>query len=528
MSADVIIVGAGAAGTFAAFQLRGRRVLLLDVGYRAGGDALSGNFYDLRKDHATDRSRLFEDLVGSSFESLHNVFHPYLSPKLKGPRMRFVTRGGETLSPVSGHNFDATMSFAAGGLANAWGAGLYRFTARDLADFPIDPQDLAPYYDAITAKIGISGTDDDLSQFFGPARGLQPPLDMDSGGRALLRRYAGRREALNRRGLYIGRPRLAVLTREHDGRHAYRYEGLEFFRAGDPAVYTPTYTLDEMVGCGEIAYRGGVLVERYVESDAAITVAARDCASGTALSFTCKRLILAAGALNTAKLVLRSNDDHSSTLPLLDNNISYIPLLDPWRIGGALDRATYPAAMLNAVYTGEDPPGPIQMSLYGLTGTLRSDYLFDFPLSVRGNIAAAKYLTPALVLVQLFYPDAPASDNYLRLTSDGRLELRYASKQMGVVEASLLAQFKRLGYLGSPRLCRYLTPGNSFHYAGALPMTATPGGRYQTDRGGRLSGTRGVYVADAANFPVLPSKNHSFTIMANAMRIAEHVGRTLA
>jgi hypothetical protein len=44
---------------------------------------------------------------------------------------------------------------------------------------------------------------------------------------------------------------------------------------------------------------------------------------------------------------------------------------------------------------------------------------------------------------------------------------------------------------------------------------------------GRLAGTRGVYVADAATLPALPSKNHSFTLMANAMRIAEHVGRTL-
>ena len=35
-----------------------------------------------------------------------------------------------------------------------------------------------------------------------------------------------------------------MLTRDHDGRRAYRYEALEFFRPNDPAVYTPTYTLD--------------------------------------------------------------------------------------------------------------------------------------------------------------------------------------------------------------------------------------------------------------------------------------------
>jgi choline dehydrogenase-like flavoprotein len=527
VSPDVIIVGSGAAGTFAALQLRGQRVLVLDVGHRASASTLSGKFYDLRKNHGADRTALFEDLIGSGFESLHNVFHPYLSPKLKAPRMRFVTRDAATLSPIIGHNFDALTSFAAGGLANAWGAGLYRFTAQDLSGFPIGARDLETYYDAITAKIGISGADDDLSRFFGPARGLQPPVEIDSSGRALLRRYGRRREALNRRGLYVGRPRLAVLTQDHGSRHAYRYDALEFFRPNNPAVYTPAYTLDEMVRCEEITYQPGVLVERYAETDAGITVTARDWPAGTARSFSCKRLILAAGALNTAKIALSSNRDHATTLPLLDNNVSYIPLLDPWRIGAALEKEIYPAAMLNAVYSGEAWPTIVQMTLYVVTGTLRSDYLFDFPLSARGNIAAAKYLTPALVLAQLFYPDVATPTNGIRLSPGGELELRYVSKEMGALEAHLLRLFRKLGYLGSTRLCKYLTPGNSFHYAGALPMRAAPT-RYQTDRNGLLFGTRGVYVADAANFSALPSKNHTFTMMANAMRIADHVGRTLA
>jgi choline dehydrogenase-like flavoprotein len=527
VSADVIIVGSGATGTFAAFQLRRRRVLVLDVGHRADEGGLDGNFFDLRKNDGTDPAALFDELIGPGFESLHNVFHPYLSPKLKAPRMGFVTRDATSLSPVIGHNFEAVMSFAAGGLANAWGAGLYRFTTSDLSEFPIAPGDLEPYYDAITAKVGLSGTDDDLSRFFGPARGLQPPVKIDGSGRALLKRYARQRGALNRRGLYIGRPRLAVLTRDHDGRLAYRYEALEFFRPNNPAVYTPAYTLDEMVRRGEIAYQGGVLVERYVQTDEGITVMARDRNGGGARTFACRRLILAAGTLNTAKLVLRSNDDHVATLPLLDNNVSYIPLLDPWRIGAPLEKEIYPAAMLNGVYEGEECPTTIQMTLYGVAGTLRSDYLFDFPLSVRGNIAAAKYLTPALVLLQVFYPDAPTATNSIRLSPSGALELRYTSKPRGAIEARLLRLFRTLGYLGSMRLCRYLTPGNSFHYAGALPMKAVPTSRYQTDRWGRLSGTRGVYVADAANFSALPSKNHSFTMMANAMRVAEDAGRSL-
>jgi choline dehydrogenase-like flavoprotein len=526
-SAGVIIVGAGAAGTFAALQLRRRGVLVLDVGHTPPKRELSQNFYDLRKASAANGTTLFAELIGEEFESLHNVFHPYLSPKLKAPRMRFVTRNAESLSPVVAHNFNPAMSFAAGGLANAWGAGLYRFTTRDLAGFPIALADLEPYYDVITAKVGISGTDDDLSPFFGSTHGLQPALKIDANGETILRRYTRRREVLNRRGLFLGRPRLAVLTQEHDGRPPYRYEALEFFQPGNPAVYTPAYTLDELVQRQEISYEPGLLVERYSESGTAVTVIARECMSGARRTFTCRRLILAAGALNTAKIVLQSNDDHATRLPLLDNQVSYIPLLDALRIGAALEKEIYPGAVLNAVYSGDLSPNVIQMTLYGMAGTLRSDYLFDFPLSARGNIVAAKYLTPAMTIAQLFYPDAPTPTNYLRLSEDGQLELRYLSKRSGALEGHLLQLFRHMGYLGSKRLCKYLTPGNSFHYAGALPMTALPHGPYQTDRDGLLAGTQGVYVADAANFCALTSKNHTFTIMANAMRIAEGVGRTL-
>src|SRR5262249_48773917 len=197
------------------------------------------------------------------------------------------------------------------------------------------------------------------------------------------------------------------------------------------------------------------------------------------------------------------------------------PVADPGGMGPALDKSFYAPAMLTAVYAGEHCPTPVHMTLHAVAGTLRSDYLFDFPLSARGNIAAAKYLTPALLLVQLSYPDAPTPTNYLRLRPDDRLELGYASKPAGPLESPVGALVRKLGYVGAHRFARRLTPGSSCRYAGALPMTATPSGRYQTDPHGLLSGTHGVYVADAATFPVLRSKSHSLTMMANAMRIAD-------
>jgi paromamine 6'-oxidase/6'''-hydroxyneomycin C oxidase/2'-deamino-2'-hydroxyparomamine 6'-oxidase len=65
--------------------------------------------------------------------------------------------------------------------------------------------------------------------------------------------------------------------------------------------------------------------------------------------------------------------------------------------------------------------------------------------------------------------------------------------------------------------------GASVHYAGTLPMSsasATSG--HSTDANGRSHRYENLFIADGATFPFLPAKNITFTLMANAVRIAEN------
>src|SRR4051812_23490254 len=121
---DFIVVGSGPAGTFASYGLRGTNTLVLDVGHRAGETELHPKLYDVKRSGKLAAHLL----LGDNLESLHNIFHEYLSPKLKGPLMRFITRDSQKLTPVMSENFYSIISLAQGGLANAWGAGVYEFT----------------------------------------------------------------------------------------------------------------------------------------------------------------------------------------------------------------------------------------------------------------------------------------------------------------------------------------------------------------------------------------------------------------
>ena len=52
-------------------------------------------------------------------------------------------------------------------------------------------------------------------------------------------------------------------------------------------------------------------------------------------------------------------------------------------------------------------------------------------------------------------------------------------------------------------------------------MNENPSNKFSTHPNGLLNSSRHVYIGDSANFPELPAKNLTFTIMANAMRTKE-------
>ena len=524
-SYEIIIVGSGPAGVAAGLELQDRNVAVLDAGFEAPEPPqdLRQNLYDLKRSNE-DLSKL---LLGEQFESLHNVVSPYLSPKLKSPLVRFVTQSSRQLCPVDSPGFDEVLSFAAGGLSNVWGAGVYRFNDKELEDFPIAASDLNPFYDRLTSEIGICGCDDDLTPFFGSTRGLMPPVELDQLSEGLLKQYSKNKRRFSRTGIYIGKPRVALLTKELNERSAYDYNGLEFFKPNGPAVYNSSHTLRELRKRPNINYRSGFLVERFEETPEGVKVFAKNIHTNAIEEFVGNKLVLAAGTISTSKIVLSSYSDYDTRLPLLDNAVSYIPFLAPRFIGAPQENRFFSGVQLNVVYRKHEDDTPIQGSFYGVMGLLRSDLMLDLPLSVKGNLTAAKYLTPGLGVLYLLYPDYPDPNNYLRLTSSGELELRYEQKSRGRIEKEFISAFWRLGYFSLPALCKYPAPGNSFHYAGTLPMMTDGNGKYVTSVKGLLSGTKHVYVVDGANFCSLPSKNHTFTIMANSMRIAHHLKRKL-
>ena len=501
---------------------------MLDCGFEANGQT---SVPDQSRVEALRDSKqdLFPLLVGEQFEGTALIGgRSTMSPKLKSPRMRFITKDWEKLSPVESQGFDTQMSFAMGGLANAWGAGVYRFNDKDFDGFPLRSVDLDPFYNRLTQEIGVSGSvGDDLTPFFGSTADLQPPLRLNRGPNLIYQSYKKQREHFRKRGFYIGRSRVAVLTQRFGERDPYHYRNLEFFTPNDSSIYSPAITIRKLIKQSRITYRGGVIVERFNEHAEGVTVDALNLRTRLIERFTAKRLIIAAGCLNSAKIVLASSTGNRPALPLLDNLISYVPLINPSLVGLRSERRCFGMVQLNILYAGTKSNEVIQGSLYDLSGPLKSDFLFDFPLSFKGSLLVSKLVTPAVCLIQFFYPDDPSRENSVSLDSSGRLIIKYAARKLGVIEREALTAFRKIGWYGLPQLCKYPRAGNSYHYAGSLPMRNNPG-PFETFPTGQLMGSPRTYVVDSSVFTRLPSKNLTFTAMANAMRIATDISASLA
>lgn len=517
---DFLVIGSGPAGAAAALALRGSDCVVIDPGFVPEQKTrLCGDLFALRQSNED----LFSELIGDDFEALYNLHNPPMSLKLKAPAMRYIVRQQEELCPVQPGNFEATVSFAMGGLANAWGAGVYRFSPDDLSAFPIDASALKAYYDEIGAIMGIAGANDDLAPWFGADEmAMLPPVRLSQYFQDLLRAYARRREWVNAQGIYLGRSRLAVLTQPYRGRPAYAYDNLDFFQPWNPSVYNPAFTVKDLADSNLIKYESGLLATSWREHEDHVEVAVRALRSQTTHTLRARHVIVAAGAINSARLALVSRGDLVTRLPIMDNAITAIPIVRPGRIGVARDPLDSPIGQVNMIYSGVGSKEPVQATLYGTSGPMRSDVLLNFPLPLQSSLQCAKLLTPALAFVMLFYPDAPTNSNYLRLTDAGALWITHDGPKRGEVERRVIRAFRGLGYLSSKRICQFPRIGAGLHYAGCLPMKAQPG-PYETNPHGLLFGSRRLYFVDGAVFPKLPAKNLTYTIMANAMRVATNL-----
>lgn len=530
---EVTIVGSGASAVHFALSVlqKGYAVTMLDVGYDKPETVNPQDTLNGLKQNLADPVDYF---LGKKFEAL---IMPDAEKEYYGipPSKSYVFKSPENFQERSS-GFEPLFSFARGGLAEAWTGGAYAYNDEELADFPFRYADIEPFYSEIAKRIGVLGARDDLARFHPWHDNLLPPLEFDEHAALLYSGYEKRKELLQKKySCFLGRSRLAVLSRDHGGRAACDYTGRCMWGCPSDSLYVPSLTLNACMAFPAFTYVPGMLVThfRYGAANRIETVVAYDLERKRNREFPVQRLVLAAGTLGTAKIFLNSihwRTGQTQVLQgLMDNRQILIPFINLNLAGKSFQPDTYQYHQLAMGIAAAEPKKFVHGQITTLKTALMHPIIESIPLDLKTSIFLGRNLHAALGVANINFHDDRRQGNTVSIAADpdplrSALLIRYVppgreKKNLKDLIRQVKGILLKLGVVVPPGMLHVRPMGASVHYAGTIPMSAAPVS-LTASAACRSHDFPNLHFVDGTCFPFLPAKNLTFTLMANAARVA--------
>ncbi len=295
----------------------------------------------------------------------------------------------------------------------------------------------------------------------------------------------------------------------------------------DRSIYRPQWTLEELQRAPHFTYLNRRFVHSFVEEGSRVRVHATHADTGADESHEAAALVLSAGTLGTAWIVLRSLGCYDTSVPILCNPYVYAPTLNTGMLGRTpRDRRSSLAQLTALVRVPGASSRLIQAQLFSYRSLLTFKLMKELPLAYRESLRILRLLIPSLAILAIHHTDRPSPGKscVLRRGKGGgadRLAITYRpteeeTRANQANERVVMRFFRRLGCW--PLKTVRPAHGASFHYAGTFPMSSG-NEKLTCDTDSRLRGTRAVYLADGSVFPWIPPKGLTFNLMANANRV---------
>ena len=320
MNIPHLIIGSGPAAVAAAWALTQRGLPVRVIDYGLGLEPERQERLKDMQDRA-DRPLSAEDrsfLQGSIRADSSGV------DKKLAYGSDFPYRDPESLTGMCLDEIWGAPSLALGGFSNVWGGAAMPYNARDIADWPITPTDLASSYEAVLDFMPLAATCDELADQFPLTRHGQPlaPSPMALSLETSLKRHA---RSLKKHGVSFGRSRLAVHQSHPTTGIGCRQCGQCLYGCPYELVYNSCTTLEKLQAQGRCEVTRGVFVQRLEEGAHGITV--HGIRRGQEVSYQADKVLVACGPLASARLILQSLNLQDREVKLRDSHYFIVPLL---------------------------------------------------------------------------------------------------------------------------------------------------------------------------------------------------------
>jgi choline dehydrogenase-like flavoprotein len=486
---DLIIVGTGAGGGTLARKLAptGKRILVLERG-----------------DFLAKESSELVDLEVFSKEGYH-------APE------RWYDSAGESFHPQT--------SYAVGGNTKIYSGALLRMRERDFErvehqegispEWPLKYADFAPYYTEaeilyrVHGKMGDDPTDPPRDgEFPFPALSHEAPIDEIS-------------DRFWKQGLH---PAYLPIGLGSQGRTDSEDTGI-----------TPALAL------GDVTLKTGARVVALHTNPTGTQVKGVEAEiNGQSYLFTGALIVLSCGAVNSAALLLRSTSDrHPQGLAngsdLVGRNLMKHLMTVIVQVSGASNSGTFQRTLYLTDFYWGDQDFPYPMGHIENAGGILQDVIFSESPPL---LSIASKLMPGFGLRQLAThslawwlqtEDLPDPNNRVRV-GDTKLTIEYTPNNIEAHDR-LLYRFQELLKAVDPKSSR---PFRSLHPYGVAPLpvvahqcgTCRFGEDPKTsvlDINCRTHEIDNLYVVDSSFFPSSSAMSPALTVIANALRVADHL-----
>ena len=364
-------------------------------------------------------------------------------------------------------------------------------------------------------------------------RPLLPPHSLDTNASVAFASYNRHRDRVRSLGLSVGRAPAAILSqplqRGQFVRNENPYDDMDFYSDASRSVYRPRYTLEALLNESKVLYCDKALVRRFVPGAEMVEVHYTDVESGEDRVAHARRVILAAGAIGTSRIAMRSLGIDRS-VPILSNSYSYLPCINLAMLGRPAKNRRHSLAQLTGVFVdNRRPDDKVILSFFSYRSLLLFKLIKEMPMPPQLGLLTARLLLSSLTIVGVHHPDRRTHRKTMRLrdaNGGSDLEISYdvEDNERRSIETGIGKIGRALREMGCVPLGK-ISPGNgsSIHYAGAFGITTDRADILGTAPSGQLNGAPSVYIADSANWRYLPAKGLTMSLMANARRVAAAV-----
>jgi choline dehydrogenase-like flavoprotein len=533
---DVLIIGSGAAGGMAAWNLtrKGVNVTMLDAGRKFERREFWTHVKPWERQQRLDAGQKPPSIV------LDPAEQPYITPL--------------------GQNFELTRVWGRGGKTNIWGRVSLRYGDLDFAGperdgweipWPIRYKDIAPYYDRVDQLIGVCGGDDDLDSLPGSRFHLPPPAPRC--GERLMQRAA---KGL---GITMVAGRRAVLTRPHNGHPACHYCGAcgrgcdvgAFFNSSDyliePALTSgrlrvvDNAVVARVLTDAEGQANGVQYFDRYTKEErrirARVVVVAASCIDSTRILLNSKSRQHPNGIGNSSDVIGRYLSEQVRL-----HMYGFVPELLGGPVGnddGIGGEHVYLPRFNHRDGKKRDYLRGFGMQFWGCGAGDNASFAKDLPGFGASFKKEVKRHYPALVALHPYGEVLPYADN--RITVEGtsldqygvpvaRIEFKYREnerkmmREMYDTAQSILKAAKAEVMPFDPEYMGM--PGQAIHEHSTCRMGADP-------KRSALNGfcqsheVKNMFVVDGAAFTTASEKNPTLTILALAWRATDYLAREM-